>query len=152
MKVVVWLVEGTWEAAVDAAAEWPGDVELVHVVAQDVEEVWQGGPVGLMGRGAHSSGSPLLAAAEGLLARAAQRLGRPARTTIRHGREEVEVLESCAGADLLVCSRDGDLRRRGPRSLGRATRYVVDHAPCAVLLVWPGDVPQRVDLPPAPLG
>ncbi|MFD5466969.1 hypothetical protein ACFWIQ_29700 [Kitasatospora sp. NPDC127059] len=31
----------------------------------------------------------------------------------------------------------GDPAHPGPHSLGPATRFVVDHAPCAVLLVWP---------------
>jgi nucleotide-binding universal stress UspA family protein len=36
-----------------------------------------------------------------------------------------------------VLARNEDQSRHGPRSLGPTARYVVDHAPCAVLLVWP---------------
>jgi hypothetical protein len=38
---------------------------------------------------------------------------------------------------LLVLARDGDRARLGPRSLGPASRFVVDQAPRPVLLVWP---------------
>ena len=47
------------------------------------------------------------------------------------------MVEAAAGADLLILARDGE-RRPGPKSLGPRTRFVVDHAPCRVLLVWPG--------------
>ena len=30
------------------------------------------------------------------------------------------------------------------------TRFVVDHAPCAVLLVWPGEAPTVDSIPPPP--
>jgi hypothetical protein len=54
------------------------------------------------------------------------------------------------GVDLLVAARDGDRSRLGPHSLGHDTRFVVDHAPCAILLVWP-DVPPGVEsIPPPP--
>jgi hypothetical protein len=50
------------------------------------------------------------------------------------------------GADVLVLSRaDG---HPGPRSIAHETRFVLDHAPCAVLLVWPGEPP--TDAPPPP--
>ena len=68
---------------------------------------------------------------------------------MRHGRVEREVVTACAGADLLVLARDGDDERLGPKSLGRHARFVVDHAPCRVLLVWPGE-PPAADLPPPP--
>ncbi|MGF1424961.1 hypothetical protein [Kitasatospora sp. LaBMicrA B282] len=39
---------------------------------------------------------------------------------------------------LLILARDGDRAHHpGPHSLGPAGRFVVDHAPCPVLLVWP---------------
>jgi hypothetical protein len=47
-----------------------------------------------------------------------------------------------------VVARDGDHSRLGPKSLGHATRFVVDHAPCAVLLVWPDETPGIESLPP----
>jgi hypothetical protein len=40
--------------------------------------------------------------------------------------------------------------RLGPRSLGRATRFVLDHAPCRVLLVWPDEPPSLATLPAPP--
>jgi nucleotide-binding universal stress UspA family protein len=151
MRVVVWLVEGTWEAAVDAVGDREGVVELVHVLPADVTEVWRQAPSGLLGRGARVGDTgPLDEAGGRLLVAAERRLGRSAERLLRHGQEEVEVLAACDGADLLVVARDGDLSHRGPHSLGRATRYVVDHAPCAVLLVWPGTAPAGVDRPPAP--
>jgi nucleotide-binding universal stress UspA family protein len=61
------------------------------------------------------------------------------------GRAERAVVAACADADLLVLARDGDHTRLGPRSIGHATRFVLDHAPCRVLLVWPdeGALPPR---------
>lgn len=50
----------------------------------------------------------------------------------------------------LVAARDGDRSRLGPRSLGPATPFVVDHAPCQVLLVWPDQVPRLDSMPPPP--
>ncbi len=51
--------------------------------------------------------------------------------------------------DLLVLARDGDHSRLGPRSLGPPTRFVVDHAPCRVLLVWPDPPPALETMPTA---
>jgi hypothetical protein len=51
------------------------------------------------------------------------------------------------GVDVLVVARDGDHSRLGPRSLGHETRFVVDHAPCAVLLVWPDEAPGIESIP-----
>jgi nucleotide-binding universal stress UspA family protein len=69
----------------------------------------------------------------------------------RHGRVEREVVAAAEGMDLLVVARDGDLRRLGPHSLDPATRFVVDHAPCATLLVWPVAAPGVGSIPPPPL-
>jgi nucleotide-binding universal stress UspA family protein len=44
------------------------------------------------------------------------------------------VIEVARGADVLVVARDGSADA-GPKSLGRAGRFIVDHAPCPVLLV-----------------
>jgi nucleotide-binding universal stress UspA family protein len=38
-------------------------------------------------------------------------------------------------ADVLVMARSG--LEAGPKSIGHPARFVVDHAPCEVLLVWP---------------
>jgi hypothetical protein len=34
-------------------------------------------------------------------------------------------------------ARDGARAQAGPRSLGPTARFVVEHAACAVLLIWP---------------
>ena len=47
-------------------------------------------------------------------------------------------------------ARDGDRTHLGPRSLSPATRFVVDHAPCPVLLVWPETPSAITTIPPAP--
>ena len=55
MRVVVWVAEPGWPAAVDAANQIAGpdaDVELVHVV-DDTQEVVHGAFAGLFGRGQH---------------------------------------------------------------------------------------------------
>ena len=68
----------------------------------------------------------------------------------RHGKVEHEVVRAAEGAGLLICARDGDRERLGPRSLGHATRFVVDHAPCPVLVVWPQEAPGLDSIPPPP--
>lgn len=111
---------------------------------------------GLLGRG-HSERDPgdrledlgALSAAR-LLDAAAQRLGRPCTRLERTGRTEREVVAASQGADLLVVARDGDRARLGPHSLGRAGRFVVDHAPCPVLLIWPEAAPAVTTIPPPP--
>jgi nucleotide-binding universal stress UspA family protein len=60
------------------------------------------------------------------------------------------VVEAAQGVDLLVVARDGDRSRLGPASLGPATRFVVDHAPCPVLLVWPDRTPSVDSIPSPP--
>jgi nucleotide-binding universal stress UspA family protein len=62
------------------------------------------------------------------------------------GRIERVVTEAAARADLLVAARD--TREPGPKSIGHPTRFVVDHAPCPLLLVWPG--PPEEHAPPRP--
>jgi nucleotide-binding universal stress UspA family protein len=160
MRALVWIVEDTWEATVaEAAAFLPADAEvtLLHVAAGDVEAIAGGARHGLLGRrppGPPERREPLRAIseqeAERLLAEARRRLGRDARVQARRGRIEREVVAAAQDVDLLVLARDGDHARLGPRSLGPHARFVVDHAPCRVLLVWP-DVPPAVDtIPPPP--
>jgi nucleotide-binding universal stress UspA family protein len=60
------------------------------------------------------------------------------------------VVAASAQADLLIVARDGDRARLGPKSLGKATRFVVDHAACPVLLVWPESPPAVATIPPPP--
>jgi nucleotide-binding universal stress UspA family protein len=153
MRALVWIVEDTWEATVAAAAAFlPVDAEvtLLHVAPGDVETLAEGSRQGLLGRRRHPPPSPhgppappepLRAisdeAAEALLADARERLGRADRVERRRGRVGHEVVAAAADADLLVLARDGDRSHPGPHSLGPAARFVVDHAPCPVLLVWP---------------
>jgi nucleotide-binding universal stress UspA family protein len=143
MTVVVWIADDTWQSCVDAARGFAGsDVLLLHVSNHDVPGAAHGAFAGLFGR--HPSRDPGsllddLAAdhSSRLLAAAADRLGVPCTTSTRVGRVEHEVVAAARGASLLVVCRDGDVSHAGPRSLGPATRFVVDHAPCPVLLVWP---------------
>lgn len=144
MKVVVWIVEGTWRACVRAARDLvPADAELVllHVTGIDIPGAAHGAFAGLLGRG-HPERDPgdeveRLAgtAGEELLRMAAAELRRPSTLLSVFGRADHEVVAAAEAADLLVLSRDGD--RLGPKSFGPATRFVVDHAPCPVLLVRP---------------
>jgi nucleotide-binding universal stress UspA family protein len=157
MRAVVWTTERSWEVCVDeAAALLPADAEvtLLCVLAADVEALAAGGQAGLLGRRKPPRPEPSFAqlseeAAAQLLADAEARLGRPARTEVRRGRVEREVIAACADADLLVLARDGE-RRLGPPSLGKHQRFVVDHAPCRVLLLWPDEIPPADELPPPP--
>jgi nucleotide-binding universal stress UspA family protein len=160
MRVLVWVAEGTWPGCIDGArALVPenSDVTLLHVTAEDVAEAAHGAFAGLLGRGHPHDVDPgsrlTTAAAEAaaeLVDSAARRLGRPVRRLERSGRVEREVVHAAADADLLVCARDGDHRRLGPHSLGPATRFVVVHAPCPVLLVWPESAPGVESIPPPP--
>ncbi len=163
VRVAVWLVEGTWQGCVDAAARViPPDTEVVllHVTPSDVAAAAEAASAGLLGRG-HPGRQPIREmqhvadeAASGLLAAAAARLGRAeAERLHRRGLVEREVIRAVTeNVDLLVAARDGDRSHLGPHSLGHATRFVVDHAPCAVLLVWPDEIPGIESMPPPPHG
>jgi nucleotide-binding universal stress UspA family protein len=142
MRTVVWITESTWEICVDQARSLvpaAGDITLLHVAPGDVEQLAGAGRTLLGRRPPKPPGPPVRAIAEqeaqALLRDAEARLGRPARTLARRGRVEHEVVSACSEADLLVCVRDGE-PRPGPKSLGHHTRFVVDHAPCRVLLLW----------------
>jgi nucleotide-binding universal stress UspA family protein len=163
VRVVAWIVEGTWRSCVDAASELApagAEVSLLYVVDDEVAGLASGGfgaRLGLRGRGHGASpGRPAddAAAQAGrtLLARAAERLARPSTSELRHGRVEREVVLATEGADLLVVARDGDRSRLGPKSLGHGSRFVVDHAPCSVVLVWPEATPAVGTVPPPPPG
>jgi nucleotide-binding universal stress UspA family protein len=153
MRIVVWLTESTWPACVDAVADAPdAEIVLLHVVDPDTAGAADAALSGLLGRGTRASGAArtFADAQTALLAAAQERLGRPARQLALTGRAEQEVVTACADAAVLVLGRDGDHARLGPRSLGRATRFVIDHAPCRVLLVWPDEPPGIDTLPPPP--
>ena len=137
----------------------PADAEvtLLHVTSADTARVAEEASRGLLGRGrpGHRPARPMEEvageAAEELLAAAAERLGRgDLRLVARQGRIEREVVDAAAGADLLIAARDGDRSRLGPHSLGPPTRFVVDHAPCSVLLVWPDEPPGVESIPSPP--
>lgn len=159
MRVIVWLVEGTWPACVDAVrthAREASEVTLLHVTEPGTAGLAHGAFAGLLGR-AGSEPDPErrlvelggTSAAE-LLDAAGARLGRPCTLLERTGRVEREVVAAAEGAGLLIVARDGDRSRLGPHSLGRAARFVVDHAPCPVLLVWPEGAPELTTMPPPP--
>jgi nucleotide-binding universal stress UspA family protein len=159
VTVVAWIVEGTWPACVDAArAHAPGDADIVllHVTASEVSGIARGAYAGLLGRArpGRDPGTRLehlaTASAGQLLADAAGRLGRPCTRIQRTGRIEREVVAAAEDADLLVLARDGDHTHLGPRSLSPASRFIVDHAPCPVLLVWPEPAPSVATIPPPP--
>ena len=128
---------------------------LLHVAATGPEALARGARHGLLGRHPPAADpAPLEAlsgrAARDLLADAQARLGRPARCEARRGRVEREVVAAADGMDLLILARDGDHTRLGPHSLGPAARFVVDHAPCRVLLVWADTAPSLDTIPQPP--
>ena len=157
--VIVWVTEGTWSACVDAARRVvPADARavLLHVTPEEISATAHAAYAGLLGRG-HPERDPgrrvaasAAASAAELLEDAAYRLGRPCDRMECHGRVEREVVAAASGADLLIVARDGDRSRLGPKSLGPATRFVVDHAPCPVLLVWPEAPPGPETIPHRP--
>jgi nucleotide-binding universal stress UspA family protein len=157
--VIIWVAEGTWRAAIDAArrlAPAGARFVLLHVIPEEVAGAGHGAYAGLLGRGRPDrdpgTRMEVLAgvSARELLDAAARRLAAPCDRTERRGRVEREVILAADGADLLVLARDGDPSRLGPKSLGRASRFVVDHAPCPVLLVWPEPAPGVGTIPPPP--
>jgi nucleotide-binding universal stress UspA family protein len=159
-SVVIWVDEGTWRATVDAALSlapvWGSGARfiLLHVTSPAAADAAHGAYRGLLGRGGPDPGDRLAAlasrSAADLLEAAARRLGRPCERLDLHGPTERSVVAASAAADLLIVARDGDRSRLGPKSLGKATRFVVDHAACAVLLVWPDTAPDVGTIPPPP--
>ena len=144
MRALVWITESSWAVCVDRARELlPSDAEitLLHVASADAEALAERPAPGRLGRHRPAPPGPALheiseAEASSLLSHAAQRLGRPAETVARRGDAEREVLEQAEGCDLLVLARDG-VAGREPKSIGREPRFVIDHAGCEVLVVWP---------------
>src|SRR5579875_3573324 len=153
MAVLVWIPENTWAACVDAALSLaPADagITLLAVADTGTAEAAHGAFSGMFGRAAQDPAGRLEANAEAaanqLLDAAAERLGRPAQRVLRRGRPEHEVTSAAADADMLIVARD--VAAPGPRSLGKAVRFVVDHAPCPVLLIWPGPASGAPEPPP----
>ena len=144
MRALVWITEDGWEATIAAAVELvPSDAEvtLLHVTGGDAEAVARGARSGLLGRSRSAERPPERlraiseAQANALLAEAAALFGRRPELIALRGRAEHEVVTAAGRADLLVLARDGDRGRPGPRCIGHAARYVLDHVTCRVLLV-----------------
>jgi nucleotide-binding universal stress UspA family protein len=153
MTVLVWITEDSWAACVDAVATLAPaseDVTLLHITDAGALDAAHGAFTGLLGRTGTDPGTQLAAMAETaaseLLGAAAARLGRPCQQLRRLGRPEHEVVTAAQGAALLVVAREG--AAAGPKSLGKTARFVVDHAACPILLIWPGPVPEGP--PPRP--
>ena len=127
-RVLVWVAPTGWQACVDAARALP-DAEITLIQVAEAPP----GPPGLLGRRPPRHEPP---PADDLLDDAAARLARPAERLAPAGRPEHAVVEAAAAFDLLILSRAN--AEIGPHSLGHAARFVVDHAPCAVLLLRPG--------------
>src|SRR4051812_22201743 len=101
MRVVAWLVEGTWPACVDAIREHAphaSDVVLLHVTEAGVPGLAHGAFAGLLGRGRSEPdpGDRLedlgASSSARLLDAAAERLARPSTPLERTGRAEREVV------------------------------------------------------------
>jgi nucleotide-binding universal stress UspA family protein len=65
-----------------------------------------------------------------------------AETLVRQGRPELEIVNAAAEwkADVILIGAHaeyGEPPQVGPRSVGHVARFVLDHAPCPVLLVRP---------------
>jgi len=156
-SVIIWVCEGTWQATVDAAlslAPAPARFTVLHVTSRAPAGTARGAYLGLLGRGGHDPGARFdevaAEAAADLVEAAARRLGQPCERLEIQDHSERAVVAASAHADLLIVARDGDRSRLGPKSLGRATRFVVDHAACPVLLVWPDAAPDVGTMPPPP--
>ena len=153
MRVLVWIAPATWPAAVEAAKLRPEDDDLTLVAVDDAGQVPR--PIGgLMGRGSppRDKASAALTAdqAARLVEKAAAALGRECATRVLTGEAERVVTHACDDADLLILARDGDRSRLGPPSLGREARFILDHAPCTVELIWPENPPSLSTIPPKP--
>ena len=160
MRALVWIIEDTWEATVAEAAALLPPRRRGHAPARrehrsrnrrpraPAAACWADTPLHTRRRSrcARSPSRPR----DELLAEAQTQLGRPAQLEARRGRVEREVVAAAEHMDILVLARDGDRERLGPRSLGPATRFVVDHAPCRVLLIWPDVAPALTTIPPPP--
>jgi len=156
-SVLIWVAEGTWRATVEAALSLaPADSKftLLHVTDAEAAAAAHGAYLGLLGRHGRDPSMRLDVleeeSAAQLLQEAARRLGRPCERLEIQVQPERAVVAASARADLLIVARDGDRSRLGPKSLGKATRFVVDHAACPVLLVWPESPPDVGAIPPAP--
>ena len=159
MRVVVWITEAGWEACVEtAAALAPADAEITLLAV----------PVGRARGGRTRAGAPACSGA----ARRRRRTDAGARSPTRPPRRCSPTRSSASAATRRPrCATGGSSARSSPRaraptcssapatattsgSAPRASashaRFVVDHAPCRVLLVWPDGPPGLHELPPPP--
>ena len=137
LKVLAWITDAGWEACVDAAAALPATHTTLLYVPSDEEA--PAPPFGRRRRLDREARWTAMSgeAAEELLSDAARRLGRAADTRAAHGRPEDVVVAAAKDADILVLVRDGRDLTAGPHSIGKETRFILDHAPCTVILAWP---------------
>jgi hypothetical protein len=141
MLVLVWITPRTWVSCVEAAKSLPADAEvtLAAVVDTGPAGAARGAYGGLLGRGGDDPASRMAELArqeaQDMLEAAAARLGQPAGRLLLEGDAEQAVMDAAQDTDLLIVARDGG--GHGPKSLGKAVRFVVDHVTCAVLLIWP---------------
>ncbi|WIY82417.1 universal stress protein [Propionimicrobium sp. PCR01-08-3] len=152
MKILAWVAPATWPAVVDAATRLPADEITLVAVADSAQLPGRPSPLG-SGLRRGQAANTVRRSIEELLDEALARMtGDDARvhTQLLSGPASREIVQAAQAADVLVIARDGDRSRLGPKSLGKDTRFVVDHAPCTVVLVWPGDIPPLGTLPPPP--
>ncbi len=154
MRVLLALGRGdaaAWLA--DAVARLPAataEVVLVHVVDLGPRQEWEQARERFVGRAPLSpdrraaldeaeraGGEAILD--QGVAAVRAAGYGGPLARQVLRGRPERTLVEAAGalGAGLVVLSAREGARPAppGPRSVGHVARFVVDHAPCPVLLV-----------------
>jgi nucleotide-binding universal stress UspA family protein len=144
VTVMVWInPAAAWESAVDAVAGLICEEVVLLLVTQGGDEPPADALTSVLGPGGNEPGEAFAGIEEdqaaALFDEAEARIGRPVRRLWERGVVEHVVVTAASEADLLVCVRDGGQGLPGPGSLGPVTRFVVDHALCRVLLVWPGE-------------
>jgi nucleotide-binding universal stress UspA family protein len=144
VAVMVWInPAAAWESAVDAVAGLICDEIVLLLVTEGGDESTAEALTGVLGPGGHEPGEAFAGIEEdqaaALFDEAEARIGRPVRRLWERGVPEQVVVAAARDAELLVCVRDGEDARPEAGGLGPVTRFVVDHVPCRVLLVWPGE-------------
>jgi hypothetical protein len=153
VTVITWIAEGTWSACVGAArplVSAGSGVALLRVIDPEVSAV----------HGAYAAAQPRpsgtyrarrvddLAVPAGELLETAAR----ARTCMqRRGRTEREVAAAAEDAACSSWPATATRPARATESPGKATRFVVDHAPCPVPLAWPREALATTATPPRAL-
>lgn len=152
MKVLAWVSPETWRSVIEEVNRRP-ETDVVRVIA--VVDVDHDLPPGLLdrvsgrGRAARILKDLSEESAERALAKALSLIELSCESKLLKGPTARVVVEECEWADVLILARDGDRSRLGPRSIGRNSRFVIDHAPCSVTIIWPGSIPSSgMPLPP----